>query len=141
MLAGSLEVAYGWRVSAPERVRPRVLIVEDEDRLRETLHTLVGDSGYEVISASDGLEALDWLSRVPVDLIVTDLLMPNMGGHDLVARVRATEEWAKIPILLMSGYGDFPPYSDLPVDAIQLKPFEVQDLLVRIQELIERRTR
>ena len=67
--------------------------------------------------------------------------MPSMGGHDLVARVRGVEEWAKIPILLMSGYGDLPPYSDLPVDGIQLKPFELKDLLLRIQQLLERPAR
>jgi len=100
------------------------------------LHTCLRDSGYDVISASDGLEALDWLSRLRVDLIVTDLLMPSMGGDDLVKRVRGTKEWAAIPILLVSGYGDLPPYTDLPVDATQLKPFEISDLLDRVRRLI-----
>jgi len=128
--------AYSWPVARSTTAQHRILIVEDEDRLREMLHTCLRDSGYDVISASDGLEALDWLSRLRVDLIVTDLLMPSMGGDDLVKRVRGTKEWAAIPILLVSGYGDLPPYTDLPVDATQLKPFEISDLLDRVRRLI-----
>jgi len=114
----------------------RVLLVEDDDQLREVLHELLLTSGYEVIAAEDGLEALDWLSRLPADLIVTDLLMPNMGGHELIKRVRASEEWATIPILLLSGYADLAPYRDLPVDGIQVKPFAVTDLLERVRQMI-----
>jgi len=123
-------------VTDPATPRRRVLIVEDEDRLREALHEFLEASGYEAITAEDGLDALDWLSRLPVDLIVTDLLMPNMGGHELIKQVRQTAEWGAIPILLLSGYGDLAPYRDLPVDAIQLKPFDLSELLERIQRMI-----
>ena len=114
----------------------RVLIVEDEDRLREALHEVLRSAGYEAISAEDGLDALDWLSRLPVDLIVTDLLMPSMGGHELIKRVRQSKEWGGIPILLLSGYADLAPYRDLPADSIQLKPFRLDEFLDRIKEMI-----
>jgi CheY-like chemotaxis protein len=123
-------------VSDSPTARHRVLIVEDEDRLREALHEMLRSSGYETISAEDGLEALDWLSRLPVDLVVTDLLMPGMGGHELIKRIRQTKEWSSIPILLLSGYADLAPYRDLPVDAIQLKPFRLDEFLDRIKQML-----
>lgn len=115
-----------------------MLLVEDDDHLRDMLHEQLGKSGFEVITAEDGLEALDWLSRLPVDLIVTDLLMPAMGGHQLIKRVRASKEWAAIPILLLSGYADLAPYRDLPVDGVQLKPFELTGFSERVRQLIAR---
>ncbi len=127
-----LQLAVADSLNVPRRI----LIVEDEDRLREALHELLRSSGYEAISAEDGLDALDWLSRLPVDLIVTDLLMPSMGGHELIKRVRQTKEWAAIPIMLLSGYGDLAPYRDLPADAIQLKPFRLDEFLERIKQMI-----
>lgn len=114
-----------------------MLLVEDDDHLRDTLSELLRTSGYEVIAAEDGLDALDWLARVPVEVIVTDLLMPRMGGHELVVRIRARREWAAIPILLLSGYGDLAPYRDLPVQGILLKPFEAADFLERIRQAID----
>ena len=57
----------------------QVLIAEDDDHLREALQELLSGAGYRVIAAEDGLEALDWLSRVAADLIIVDILMPGLG--------------------------------------------------------------
>ena len=114
----------------------RVLIVEDDDRLREALQELLTASGYETISAEDGIEALDWLARLPMDLIIVDLLMPRMGGHQLIKRIRESVEWATTPILLLSGYADVASYRRLPVDSVLLKPFRLPDLLEKVQEMI-----
>lgn len=114
----------------------RVLIVEDDDRLRDALQELLTASGYETISAEDGIEALDWLARLPMDLIIVDLLMPRMGGHQLIKRIRESVEWATTPILLLSGYADVASYRRLPVDSVLLKPFRLPDLLEKVQEMI-----
>ncbi len=114
----------------------RVLIVEDDDRLREALQELLTASGYETISAEDGIEGLDWLARLPMDLIIVDLLMPRMGGHQLIKRIRESVEWATTPILLLSGYADVASYRRLPVDSVLLKPFRLPDLLEKVQEMI-----
>lgn len=108
--------------------------------MRETLHELLSGAGYEVIAADNGLEALDWLARLPVDVIVTDLLMPAMGGHEFIGRVRARQAWGTIPILLLSGYADLAPYRDLPVDGVVLKPFDLADLLARIRQIVDTRS-
>jgi len=97
----------------------QVLIAEDDDHLREALQELLSGAGYRVIAAEDGLEALDWLSRVTPDLIIVDILMPGLGGPELIRRLRETGPWATIPILVLSGYADLTRYRDLPVDGVQ----------------------
>jgi CheY-like chemotaxis protein len=123
-------------VHGTDKAVKRVLIVEDDDRLREALQELLTASGYETISAEDGIEALDWLARLPMDLIIVDLLMPRMGGHQLIKRIRESVEWATTPILLLSGYADVASYRRLPVDSVLLKPFRLPDLLEKVQEMI-----
>jgi CheY-like chemotaxis protein len=124
-------------VTATAKLARRVLLVEDDDHLRETLYEILSGAGYEVIAADNGLEALDWLSRTSVNVIVTDLLMPTMGGHELIGRVRQSTAWKAIPILLLSGYADLAPYRDLPVEGVLLKPFDFAELLTRIRQIIE----
>jgi len=123
-------------VHGSDKAVKRVLIVEDDDRLREALQELLTASGYETISAEDGIEGLDWLARLPMDLIIVDLLMPRMGGHQLIKRIRESVEWATTPILLLSGYADVASYRRLPVDSVLLKPFRLPDLLEKVQEMI-----
>ena len=114
----------------------RVLIVEDDDDLRAMLQEVLISEGYECLDAEDGLEALDWLSEVPVDLIVVDILMPRMAGHELIMKIRETRAWASTSILLLSGYADLTPYRDLPVDGVQHKPFAPSDFLMKVKEII-----
>jgi CheY-like chemotaxis protein len=121
------------RLEAPEK---RVLIVEDDDHVRDVLEELLAEAGYGVIGAENGLEALDWLSRSPMDLIIVDILMPGLAGSELIKRLRQTPEWGTVPILVLSGYADLARYRDLPVNAVQLKPFSVSDLLEHVVELI-----
>ena len=92
----------------------RVLVVEDDDDLRGMMQELLIGAGYECIDAQDGLEALDWLSQVPVDLVVADILMPRMAGPELIAKIRRTRAWAGKPILLLSGYANLVPPDVLP---------------------------
>ena len=114
-----------------------VLIAEDDDHMREALQEMLSEAGYRVITAEDGLEALDWLSRVTVDLVIVDILMPGLGGPELIKRLRETSQLATIPIMVLSGYADLTRYRDLPVDSVQLKPFKLSEFLEKVQQLIE----
>ena len=118
-----------------ERVK-QVLIAEDDDHMREALQEMLTEAGYRVITAEDGLEALDWLGRVKVDLIIVDILMPGLGGPELIKRLRETSEWATTPIMVLSGYADLARYRDLPVDGVQLKPFDLSEFLDKVEQLI-----
>ena len=116
----------------------QVLIAEDDDHMRDALQELLVSEGYRVITAEDGLEALDWMSRVSVDLVIVDILMPGLGGPELIRRLRETSEWAEVPILVLSGYADLTRYRDLPVNDVQLKPFKLAELLHKVDHLIGR---
>lgn len=118
-----------------ERVK-QVLIAEDDDHMREALQEMLTEAGYRVITAEDGLEALDWLGRVKVDLVIVDILMPGLGGPELIKRLRETSEWATTPIMVLSGYADLARYRDLPVDGVQLKPFNLSEFLDKVEQLI-----
>ena len=118
------------------RPTKQVLIAEDDDHMREALQEMLSEAGYRVITAEDGLEALDWLSRVTVDLVIVDILMPGLGGPELIRRLRETSQWATVPIMVLSGYADLARYRDLPVDSVQLKPFKLTEFLDKVQELI-----
>ncbi len=123
-------------MNEPSGAVKRVLVAEDDDHLRDALQELLSAAGYTVIPVCDGLEALDWLSRVSVDLLIVDLLMPRLSGHELIKRLRQTQEWAEVPILVLSGYADLARYRDLPVDAVQLKPFRPSELLAAVEQLV-----
>jgi DNA-binding response OmpR family regulator len=123
-------------VNQPSEAAKRVLVAEDDDHLRDALQELLSGAGYTVITASDGIEALDWLSRMSMDLLIVDLLMPRLSGHELIKRLRQTAEWAAVPILVLSGYADLARYRDLPVDAVHLKPFHPSELLETVAQMI-----
>jgi DNA-binding response OmpR family regulator len=113
-----------------------VLIVEDDDHMREALQEMLSEAGYRVITAEDGLEALDWISRVRVDLVVVDILMPGLDGPELIKRLRESSQWATVPIMVLSGYADLTRYRDLPVDSVQTKPFKLSDFLEKVEQLM-----
>ena len=86
-----------------------VLLVEDERSASFTLSLVLRRAGYKVLQAYDGQEALEALERAkregsPVDLVVTDLLMPRLSGLDLAERLAAGTE--RVPVVIISGYAD-----------------------------------
>ncbi|MBV1788973.1 response regulator [Marinobacterium sp. D7] len=81
---------------------PRLLVVDDSLSARRTLATLLSDSGYQVETAIDGLDALDKLRRNPPDLVVTDLEMPRMNGIELAAMLRNSQDFGAIPVVMIT---------------------------------------
>src|SRR4051812_22416596 len=80
----------------------RVLLVEDSEHLRYAFGQLLRMHGYEVREAKDGREALDCLAEYCPQVILTDLMMPVMGGQELIARLRANPQTATIPIVAIT---------------------------------------
>lgn len=78
-----------------------ILVAEDDPEARELLTLLLG-SGYQVMQAADGVEAFDILKRDAPDLLITDIVMPNMDGYELVRRVRQDERMARLPVIFCS---------------------------------------
>ncbi len=82
----------------------RILLVEDDPAMRDSIRALIERAGFRVEVARDGAEAWELLSRGPrPSAILADLYTPRMTGHDLVARIRRTPRLASVPIIGMSG--------------------------------------
>ena len=125
----------------PRRPRPRrgVLVVEDEEVIRGLVDQVLRGEGYEVLLAADGEEAIALADGNPVDVLLTDLAMPGIGGDELADRLRARAPGLKV--LFMSGFaegGDFSASALPPATAFLEKPFTLAMLNERIRELISR---
>jgi CheY-like chemotaxis protein len=79
------------------------LVVDDSMLIRYTVCRSLEERGFQVESATNGLEALQILSRVKPDLIVTDMQMPKMSGTELITALKKNPETAKIPIIIVAG--------------------------------------
>jgi CheY-like chemotaxis protein len=104
----------------------KVLVVDDESNMRLVIRMILEGAGYEVVEAAHGAAALLWVKSSPVDLVVTDLMMPVMGGRELVERLRADPETASIPIVVVSASSSSVATT---ADVVLAKPFEPFALL------------
>jgi DNA-binding NtrC family response regulator len=118
----------------------RVLIVDDETQMRGLLEDLL-EGDYQVLTASNGAEALQLLERDGAELIITDLVMPKMNGIDLVMAVR--KQYPALKIIAISGGGgitgrfDYLPVANL-VGAARVirKPFELAEMRTAVREVL-----
>lgn len=83
-----------------------ILIVEDTELLRRIYHDRLVQDGYTVYTASDGLEAVQQMRAVPVDLVLLDLIMPRMGGLEVLETMRADPRLARIPVVILTNLGE-----------------------------------
>jgi len=119
---------------AHQNGRPQcVLLVEDDPALRRYLEVVLERAGYSVIPAGDGLEAMKSLLAEPVDVVVTDALMPNLDGYELCRFVRNSHHLAHLPIILLSALD--PRNTSDQVDAFLAKPVSPEVLLSTISNL------
>jgi len=119
----------------------RILLVDDVPAVRLSIRAALEAIGYQVLEAADGKEALDLLGSQAVDLIVTDLWMPNLDGVELLKRLRATN--ANIRVIAISGGGMRKPIDvsaalaqTWGADAVLYKPFDNEDLVNEINRLL-----
>ena len=122
----------------PARSPVRVLVVEDEEVIRGLVDQVLRAEGYEVALAGDGDEAIAVAGRMPVDILLTDLTMPGIGGQELADRLR--ERTPGLKVLFMSGFaegGDFSASALPPQTAFLEKPFTFSVLTERMRELVD----
>jgi two-component system chemotaxis response regulator CheY len=117
-----------------------ILVVDDDGGTREVLSEVLGDEGYEVLTASDGREAIEKLAGVVPSLIVLDLLLPAMGGAELVAELERTALRRGVPILLMSAAARADGMaSAVAADAFLPKPFDLDIFVGEVARLAGKR--
>lgn len=111
-----------------------VLVVDDEPDYRFLLRMLLRDHDVELVEAPNGHEAMELISERVPDVIVTDLRMPVMDGHELLERLRAEDRTRQVRVLVWSADPD----RSLPVDAIVPKPYGGDALVRQVIQLLER---
>jgi two-component system KDP operon response regulator KdpE len=112
---------------------PKILIVDDEPPIRKLLRMGLSSQGYEVLEAQNGKAALELLARKP-SLVILDLGLPDVDGHDLLRRIRHREE--RLPIIVLSSRGDEAgkvAALDLGADDYVTKPFGMDELFARMR--------
>ncbi|MFB9834311.1 response regulator transcription factor [Actinoallomurus acaciae] len=117
----------------------RILVVDDEPAVRESLASSLAFEDYEVVTAADGVSALDELDRVRPDLAILDILMPRMDGLTACRRLRARGE--TLPVLMLTArdtVGDRVTGLDAGADDYLVKPFDLDELLARVRALLRR---
>ncbi len=90
---------------APEVNRRRIMVVDDSPLTRELISALLEAVGYDIITASDGAEALQMLPENPVDLVVTDLEMPGLDGLELTRELKGQEAFKRLPVIILTTRG------------------------------------
>ena len=118
--------------------RARILVVDDEPQILRVLRRGLESQGFDVATASDGESGLDIFKASAVNVIVTDLRMPGMGGAELCGRVRQS---STVPIIVLSVKGDEATKVqalDAGADDYVTKPFVIEELLARIRALMRR---
>ncbi|MCY1074701.1 sigma-54-dependent transcriptional regulator [Archangium lansingense] len=122
-----------------ELLKGSVLLVDDDPAVAKVLGALLGQVGLTVHTASNGQEALGLLGRKPIDVVVSDVRMPGMGGMELLAEVGRS--WPDVPVILLTAHGTVP----LAVEAMKagaadfaLKPFDREEILFSIRKALLR---
>jgi DNA-binding response OmpR family regulator len=118
----------------------KILIIDDDRVIQDSLQELFTDAGYVVHLAADGISGFELISRERPDIIVTDILLPRMHGIALCEKIRGNEDLRNIPIILMTGvYKDVNlrmyVYKGLADDFIE-KPFHETELLSKIEHFL-----
>lgn len=118
-----------------------ILVVEDEEPVREVLREMLEGAGYHVLTAGDGLEGLAQLERVTPQLVLSDVRMPRMDGYQFHEAVRARPQWVHVPFVFLSGLGadaDVRAGKRLGADDYIVKPVLEEDLLVAVRARLQR---
>ena len=118
--------------------QPHVLVVDDDDRLRELLRKYLSENGFLVTTASDAADARRRLARLAFNLIVLDLMMPGESGLDFARDLRRSNS---VPILMLTAMGEAEDRIEgleRGADDYLTKPFEPRELLLRIHSILRR---
>ncbi|HAM79270.1 response regulator transcription factor [Ornithinibacillus bavariensis] len=116
----------------------KILVVDDDPNIRELVVVFLQDEGFDVYEASDGLEALSKLETIKADMVILDVMMPNMDGWELCSELR---KYYDIPLLMLTVNGETSQKVkgfQLGADDYLVKPFDPLELIARVYALLKR---
>lgn len=116
----------------------KILVVDDTRNIQLLISDFLGSQDYEVLLASDGVEALEIVRANPIDLILLDIMMPNMDGYQFIVHLRKESDIPVIMITAKQQEADIIRGFDLGADDYITKPFRLRELLVRMRAVMRR---
>jgi DNA-binding response OmpR family regulator len=118
--------------------KKRVLLVEDDESVRQLVRVTLQMNDYDVVEARDGLEGLLFLDMHQPDAVVLDLMMPDVGGERMLAQLRATVETKKIPVVIITGKPEVAPevIGLVGKENFFPKPFDPDAVIARLRAMI-----
>jgi DNA-binding response OmpR family regulator len=119
----------------------KILVVDDEQEMVDMLEMRLSASGYDVISATDGLKGLELARSEMPDLMILDVMLPRIDGFHICRMLKFDNRYRSLPIIILTAKGtpeDRQISSELKADAYIAKPFETADLLKTIEGLLNR---
>ena len=117
---------------------PSILVCDDDKQIVEAIDIYLTGEGFQVIKAYDGFQALELLEQCPVDLMILDVMMPNMDGWQVCKEIR---EYSKVPIIMLTAKSDERDELqgfELGVDEYISKPFSPKILVARVEAILRR---
>ncbi|MCX7880619.1 MAG: response regulator [Ignavibacteria bacterium] len=120
-------------------MKKTILIVEDSETIRKFIAMALKITGFEVIEAIDGMDALEKLPLHKIDLLITDLNMPNLDGFLLIKTIRENPEYKELPIIILSSLGkdeDIKRGFESGANSYLIKPFNSKRILYEVSKYI-----
>jgi DNA-binding response OmpR family regulator len=116
-----------------------ILLVDDEEDIRAVLQACLEAAGFQVLTASNGMDALERIRSNPPDLIIHDIMLPDISGLDVCALIKRDRRFRRIPIILLTARSrpqDRLTAAALGADAYMNKPLKADELLAEVRRLL-----
>jgi CheY-like chemotaxis protein len=120
-------------------MNPSILIVDDDPDNREVLSIVLINEGFVVVTAASGLEALATVAQQPIDLVLLDLIMPDMTGYEVAATMKGNLRSAQIPIIIITALNDYATRIRALASGagdVLTKPFDRAELCERVRQFL-----
>ncbi|MEB3228957.1 MAG: response regulator [Synechocystis sp.] len=120
----------------------KILVIEDESAVRDNIAEILELAQYEVITAADGVKGLELIRQQTPDLIICDVMMPQMDGFEVLETLQSDPDLAAIPLILLTAMADLQNLRegmDLGADDYLTKPFDLNELLISVSSRLRKR--
>ena len=118
----------------------KILVVDDEPDILFTVGQMLEMSGYEVVKCCNGKECFEKIETVQPDLVILDIMMPDLSGWDVAAKIKEDPKFSNIPIIFLTAKGDTMSIGmgGLASEDYIVKPFDIADLKARIEKILSK---